>query len=119
MYFFLIRMVETLHVPTAAVFILFLSLYAFVWLVSVVACGISIVAWGVSLWSRGSPVLLLRISSSRLSRYIACGILVPQPRIKPSSPLLHGGFLTPGPPEKSLFCFFVCAHPTNTLPLFH
>ena len=31
MYFFLIRMVETLHVPTAAVFILFLFMHLFGW----------------------------------------------------------------------------------------
>ena len=47
MYFLLIRMVETVHVPTAAVFILFLSLYAFVWLVSVAALGISVASRGV------------------------------------------------------------------------
>ena len=47
MYFFLIRTVETLHVPTAAVFILFISFYVFVWLVSVAARGISVVSRGV------------------------------------------------------------------------
>ena len=31
---------------------------------------------------------------------IACGILVPQPGIEPTSPALEGGFLTTGPPEK-------------------
>ena len=31
----------------------------------------------------------------------ACGILVPQPGIEPSSPALEDGFLTPGPPGKS------------------
>ena len=30
----------------------------------------------------------------------ACGILVPQPGIKPESPPLQGGFLTTGPPGK-------------------
>ena len=31
---------------------------------------------------------------------VACGILVPQPGIKPMSPALGGGFLTTGPPGK-------------------
>ena len=31
----------------------------------------------------------------------ACGILVPQPGIKPTSSALEGGFLTTGPPGKS------------------
>ena len=33
----------------------------------------------------------------RLSCPTACGILVPQPGIKPESPALEGGFLTPRP----------------------
>ena len=33
---------------------------------------------------------------------MACGILVPQPGIKPASPALEGRFLTTGPPGKSL-----------------
>ena len=36
-----------------------------------------------------------------LSGSVACGILVPQPRVKPMSPALQGRFLTTGPPEKS------------------
>ena len=32
---------------------------------------------------------------------VACGILVPQPGIKPESPSLRGRFLTTGPPGKS------------------
>ena len=37
----------------------------------------------------------------RLSRPVACGTLVPQPGIKPTSPALEGRFLTTGPPGKS------------------
>ena len=37
-----------------------------------------------------------------LSCSAACGILVSQPGIEPVSPVLQGGFLTIGPPEKSL-----------------
>ena len=73
------------------------------------------VMWGVSLWSVDSLVVLLRISNCRLTRYMACGILIPQPGIEASSPLLHSGLLTPGPPGKSQFCFFFCAHPTDML----
>ena len=36
-----------------------------------------------------------------LSCPAACGILLPPPGIKPSSPALEGGFLTTGPPGKS------------------
>ena len=36
-----------------------------------------------------------------LSCPVACGILVPQPGIKPASPALQDRFLTPGPPGKS------------------
>ena len=32
----------------------------------------------------------------------ACGVLVPGPGIKAASPALQGGFLTTGPPGKSL-----------------
>ena len=38
----------------------------------------------------------------RLSFSVACGILVPQPGIKPAFPALQGRFLTTGPPAKSL-----------------
>ena len=41
-----------------------------------------------------------------LSWPTACGILVPQPGIKPMSPALEGGFLTTGPPGKSLTTIF-------------
>ena len=37
---------------------------------------------------------------------MACGILVPQPGIKPLSPALEGRFLTIGPPGQSLLCHF-------------
>ena len=36
----------------------------------------------------------------------ACGILVPQPGIEPTSPTLQGGFLTTGPPGKFLSQLF-------------
>ena len=36
-----------------------------------------------------------------LSYSMACGILVPQPKIEPLSPALHHGVLTIGPPGKS------------------
>ena len=37
-----------------------------------------------------------------LSCSMACGILVPQSGIKPTTPALEGKFLTTGPPGKSL-----------------
>ena len=33
---------------------------------------------------------------------MACGILIPEPGIKPTTLALEGGFLTTGPPGKSL-----------------
>ena len=39
----------------------------------------------------------------------ACGILVPWPRIKPTSPALEDGFSITGPPGKSLYCFTIKA----------
>ena len=42
------------------------------------------------------------VSESRLSCWVASGILVPQPGIKPTSLASQGGFLTTGPTRKSL-----------------
>ena len=50
----------------------------------------------LSLWCMDFPVVVCRLSC-----FTARGILVPQPGIKPVSPPLQGGSLTPGPPEKS------------------
>ena len=55
----------------------------------------------------GTQPLSLRHASSvvvarGLSCAAACGILVPQPGIKPTSPALEGGFFTTGPPRRSL-----------------
>ena len=44
------------------------------------------------------------IAAHRLSCTVACGILVPKPRIKPMSPTFKGRFLTTGPPGKLLSC---------------
>ena len=40
------------------------------------------------------------VMESRLHCPETCGILVPGPGIKPTSPSLKGGFLTTGPPGK-------------------
>ena len=42
----------------------------------------------------------LVVAAHRLNCITSCGILVPQPEIKPVSPALEGGFLTTGPPGK-------------------
>ena len=40
---------------------------------------------------------------------VTCGILVAQPGIEPVAPALEGGFLTTGPPGKSLLSrFLIC-----------
>ena len=61
----------------------------------VAACGLS--SCGVwALEHVGSVVV-----AHGLSCPAACGILIPQPGIKPASPASEGGFLTTGPPGKS------------------
>ena len=68
------------------------SFVCLIWLhwVLVAACGI------FSLGHMGSLVVVHRFSCS-----MVCGIVVPQPGIKPTSPALQGGFLTTGPQRKS------------------
>ena len=41
------------------------------------------------------------VATHQLSCPMACGILVPQPEMEPTSPALEGGFLTTGLPGKS------------------
>jgi len=60
----------------------------------------------------------------RLSCFEACGILVPQAGLEPESPALQGGFLTTGPPGKSLTHWLIHSFinsPTHSLinALFH
>ena len=47
--------------------------------------------------------ILLLFSMFWFFDHKACGILVPQPGIKPTAPALEGEVLTAGPPGKSLF----------------
>ena len=54
-----------------------------------------------------------------LSCSIACEILVPQPGMEPESPVLEGGFLTTGPPEKSLEPFILKLKDRDRVPSFH
>ena len=53
---------------------------------------------GTQALEREGPVVVVH----GLSCPVACGILVPRPGIEPLSPSLEGGFLTSGPPGKSL-----------------
>ena len=46
------------------------------------------------------------VSACKLSCPMACGILIPPLEIELASPALEGGFLTTGPPGKSLLYFF-------------
>ena len=56
--------------------------------------------WALSLRRASSVVVACRLSCP-----VACGILVPQPGIEPTSSALEGGFFTIGPRGKSLICF--------------
>ena len=105
------------------------SIYFFIWLcrVLVAACRIFVAVCGI--FCCGMWDLLLRhagfrahglsscgtwalehvgsvVAACGLSWPVECGILVPRPGIEPASPALEGGFLTTGPPGKSLFLYF-------------
>ena len=54
---------------------------------------------------------LALVSAQQLSCSSTCGILVPQPGIKPVSPALEGRFLSTGPPGKSLPIHFLSHFP--------
>ena len=61
-------------------------------------------SWHLGFSCCGAQALECRdsvVAAHRLDCPLACGILVPQPGIKPVSPALEGGFLTTGPPGKS------------------
>ena len=64
--------------------------------------GFSLVACGLCSLRRSGSVVATR----GLSCPMACGILVRQPGLEPASPTLEGGFLTTGPPGKSLSVVF-------------
>ena len=69
-----------------------------------------------SWWWTGKPGMLQSMGSqsrTQLSNWTElnwCGILVPWPGIKPTSPALEGRFLTTGPPGKSLSWFSSWLH---------
>ena len=63
---------------------------------------VSILSWVMQ------DLLLWHTRAHRLSCSAACGILVPQPGIEPTSSALQGRFLTIGPPGKSWDCFVLC-----------
>ena len=62
-----------------------------------IVCG----TWALSL-RRASSVVV----AHALSCPVACGILVPRPGIKPTSPALESGFFTTGLPGRSQGLFF-------------
>ena len=62
----------------------------------------SIFFFNLFIWLQQVLVCFSLVVVYRLSCPATCGILVPQPGIKPASPELEGGFLTTGPQGKSL-----------------
>ena len=71
-------------------------------------CRVLVLAHGVFCCGTWAPEHMGSVVAVHgLSCPVACGILVPQPGIKPASPALEGGFLTTGPPGKSLFSIFI------------
>ena len=83
-----------------------LFIYLFTWLhqVLVAACGLFVAACGLlsSCGTQAPEHVGSVVAACGLSCPTACGILVPQPGIEPASRALEGGFLTTGPPGKSL-----------------
>ena len=84
---------------------LFFNIYLFIWLhwVLVRACSIFMALYGIfSLWPTDSLVVgpRLIVTAHGLSCSMACGILVPQLRSKPTSLALQSGILTTGSPGK-------------------
>ena len=80
-------------------FIIFflIFIYLFIWLHWVLVVARRLSSCGAqALEHVGSVVVVCGLGSP-----VACGILVPRPRIEPSSPALEGGFLTTAPPGKS------------------
>ena len=63
-------------------------------------------ARSLGLWASGIAAQRSVVAVRQLNCSVACGILVPQPRIGVESSALQGGFLTTGPPGKShILCF--------------
>ena len=61
-----------------------------------------------SAWASEQESLGSAVAPCRLGCPMACGILVPQPEIEPTSPALEGDALTTGPTrEAPLFTFSI------------
>ena len=93
-------------------------------------CWVSFVVWGSLLWHAvfscgvraslgvawGPAHTSSVVVALGLSCFAACGMLVPQPGIKPESPALECRFLTTGPPGKSQPACFSYFLPTFSFP---
>ena len=88
-------------------FLIFKNIYLFIyfWLhrVLVVAQGL-VSSCGTQAPEQAGSV----VGACGLSCPVTCGILVPRPGMEPTCPLLEGGFLTTGPPGKSLNSILSC-----------
>ena len=89
----------------------FIFIYVFL-AVSGLGCSMrDLLFWraGSSLWREGFSLVVPQagpgVEAHGLHCPATCGILVPRPGIKPKCPALEGGFLTTGPPGKSLYLF--------------
>ena len=60
--------------------------------------------WDLLLHHTDSQLAVCKLSTC----FVTCEILVPYPGIEPVSPALQGGFITTGPPGKSLCFIFMC-----------
>ena len=85
----------------------FFNIYLFTWLhqVSVATCGVFFALYRI--FPCGAQTPWCPSGSVVTARWLHCSsahrILVPPPGIEPGSPVFQSGFLTTGPPWKSLF----------------
>ena len=84
------------------------STYAFIYLAALgLSCGTQLASCRLSSCGPWAPERMDSvIAEPRLRCSKACGILVPQAEIEPTSPTLQVGFLTTGPPMKSPSKYF-------------
>ena len=66
-------------------------------------------------WPKVHGVAKSRTQLNDFTFFLSCGILVPRPETKSTSPVLQGRFLTSGPPGKPHHSFKGCAPPNSDL----
>ena len=94
-----------------ALYLIFVSFFCFFFFLAVLSlhcgtqafssCGVGLACCSACALEHSGSLIVCGLRGSA-----ACGFLVPQPGIEALSRWLEGGFLTSGPPGKSLYSFF-------------